>query len=79
MRKRLEESSRAKKAKKGFLTPERKKKLRASYFFPLSNSFFNFLETFDDEGSRRFEAASTNGGKRAPVDHRTTDFAIARL
>lgn len=30
VRKRLEEASRAKKAKKGFLTPERKKKLRVS-------------------------------------------------
>ncbi|VDP38851.1 unnamed protein product [Soboliphyme baturini] len=31
VRKRLEEAGRAKKAKKGFLTPERKKKLRVSF------------------------------------------------
>jgi hypothetical protein len=31
VRKRLEEAGRAKKAKKGFLTPERKKKLRVCY------------------------------------------------
>jgi hypothetical protein len=30
VRRRLEEAGRAKKAKKGFLTPERKKKLRVS-------------------------------------------------
>ena len=30
VRKRLEEASKAKKAKKGFMTPERKKKLRVS-------------------------------------------------
>ena len=31
VRRRLEEAGRAKKAKKGFLTPERKKKLRVSF------------------------------------------------
>lgn len=31
VRKRMEEASKAKKAKKGFMTPERKKKLRVSY------------------------------------------------
>lgn len=30
VRKRMEEASKAKKAKKGFMTPERKKKLRVS-------------------------------------------------
>ena len=31
VRKRMEEASKAKKAKKGFMTPDRKKKLRVSY------------------------------------------------
>jgi hypothetical protein len=31
VRKRMEEASKAKKAKKGFMTPERKKKLRVSW------------------------------------------------
>lgn len=31
VRKRMEEASKAKKAKKGFMTPERKKKLRVSF------------------------------------------------
>lgn len=33
VRARLEEASKAKKAKKGFMTPERKKKLRVCLFF----------------------------------------------
>lgn len=37
VRARLEEASKAKKAKKGFMTPERKKKLRVS--FKKFNSF----------------------------------------
>jgi hypothetical protein len=32
VRKRLEETAKAKKAKKGFMTPERKKKLRVSLY-----------------------------------------------
>lgn len=39
VRARLEEASKAKKAKKGFMTPERKKKLRVRYFQPKKNSF----------------------------------------
>ncbi|CAK5009502.1 unnamed protein product [Meloidogyne enterolobii] len=35
VRKRLEEAGRMKKAKKGFLTPERKKKLRASFNYSI--------------------------------------------
>lgn len=41
VRKRMEEASKAKKAKKGFMTPERKKKLRVSshsLLYPKSNS-----------------------------------------
>lgn len=43
VRARLEEASKAKKAKKGFMTPERKKKLRVcvvkqtKFFFPWKN------------------------------------------
>lgn len=33
----MEEASKAKKAKKGFMTPERKKKLRVSYCASISN------------------------------------------
>lgn len=33
VRKRMEEASKAKKAKKGFMTPERKKKLRVSFCY----------------------------------------------
>lgn len=33
VRKRLEEAAAAKKSKKGFMTPERKKKLRVSFLF----------------------------------------------
>lgn len=36
VRKRMEEASKAKKAKKGFMTPERKKKLRVSWSKNLS-------------------------------------------
>jgi len=35
VRKRMEEASKAKKAKKGFMTPDRKKKLRVSNIFLL--------------------------------------------
>lgn len=48
VRKRMEEASKAKKAKKGFMTPERKKKLRVStggYFcvnFLLNDTFSYF-------------------------------------
>lgn len=36
VRKRMEEEAKAKKAKKGFMTPERKKKLRVSGHFYLT-------------------------------------------
>jgi hypothetical protein len=39
VRKRLEETAKAKKAKKGFMTPERKKKLRVSRERVVSNFF----------------------------------------
>lgn len=41
VRARLEESAKAKKAKKGFMTPERKKKLRVSNDSDLFFFFFN--------------------------------------
>lgn len=41
VRARLEEASKAKKAKKGFMTPDRKKKLRVSPLFVLS--FLNLV------------------------------------
>lgn len=37
VRKRMEEASKAKKAKKGFMTPERKKKLRVSILLKIFN------------------------------------------
>jgi hypothetical protein len=39
VRKRLEETAKAKKAKKGFMTPERKKKLRVSDSHVTGNAF----------------------------------------
>jgi len=43
VRARLEEASKAKKAKKGFMTPDRKKKLRVSPFFV--SSLLNLVRT----------------------------------
>lgn len=48
VRKRLEEASKQKKAKKGFLTPERKKKLRVSSFFYSFNGFCGICYSFQD-------------------------------
>lgn len=40
VRKRMEEASKAKKAKKGFMTPDRKKKLRVSWTSSLTSSIY---------------------------------------
>lgn len=49
VRKRMEEASKAKKAKKGFMTPDRKKKLRVStvvlLLFMLTVQFFFFMKS----------------------------------
>jgi hypothetical protein len=41
----MEEASKAKKAKKGFMTPDRKKKLRVSYFVDYLLSYSSYCFT----------------------------------
>lgn len=61
VRKRLEEAGSKKKAKKGFLTPERKKKLRVSVDDQMMNATIvtSFAETSHDQGCRRSEATAS--------------------
>lgn len=77
VRKRLEEASRMKKAKKGFLTPERKKKLRVGIDFHIQTSC-ECSETAHDEGRRRSEAAADAQGTGTPTHPPGEDHPPAR-
>lgn len=88
VRKRMEEASKAKKAKKGFMTPDRKKKLRVSIIvyltyctIPLPSILvFNWVSlvsrvraaAFEEKGGRRIEERTRAQGGRKEADHRRT-------